>query len=699
MRGQQAVDLVLKVCDALGAAHRRGIIHRDLKPQNLFVVPRGAELRVKILDFGIAKLLHEAPNRPQTSTGVVLGTVHYMSPEQASGEAIDARTDLYSVGCILYQLVTGTVPYGGRNVMAVLARLASEVLTLPSVRAPTLGLPATFDQVLMRALAKNREDRFSDTEELAAALRALDLSTVAAPTSSLPANPDADTSRLQPLQSTPPALQSTPAPLQRSTTPLQSHEGSSEPQAGERRTTPPSPADTARTQTSAAESALLRARSERLLDAESERRIVRVVLPVELALFGLGLLLYWLPEGFTAVDRVVLRRWLPAFGAATLAMATLTVLFIRTQNQPRGRWLVNRAMSLLAVALITVATCLTGALGSYDILYYPLLVIIDRLREGRALARLSLVCSLLAFATAALLTHLGLLHYAPLYPGRVDPALVHDRGLVGLVITVVAGTTFLSYLLVDHLAARVLRREKELRELGLGLAGRLEEQVELLRRSADLRRFVEPALADAILRGDAAGALRHQRRRVTVVRLDCPAIARAAEEIDPEEFAQLLNEFFARVADLAVSHGGTVDRYAGGEVSVVFGALHSDGPSADARAALAFALEALPSVAQLARRCEVAGIEEPPRGRAAVHTGFATVGGFGSPSRQEFTAVGPIIEAASALLSHSEPGSVLTTHASVVLAEEHVDVQPIGEKPLPGARHAVRLYKVSGIRS
>jgi class 3 adenylate cyclase len=198
------------------------------------------------------------------------------------------------------------------------------------------------------------------------------------------------------------------------------------------------------------------------------------------------------------------------------------------------------------------------------------------------------------------------------------------------------------------------------------------------------------------LRGDAK-ALGHQRRRVTVVRVDCVAIARAAEEIDPDEFAHLINDFYARVADLAVARGGTVDRFAGGEVSVLFGALRSDGASSDAEGAIAFALSVLPKVAELARRCEVAGVEEPPRARAAVHTGFATVGSFGSPSRLEFTAVGPLVEASAALLAGAEADSVVTTHATVVLLQERLRARPIGERALPGARHAVKLYRVDAL--
>jgi serine/threonine-protein kinase len=738
MRPVRAVALLRQVCDALGAAHRRGIIHRDLKPQNLFVTERAGEPRLKILDFGIAKLMHEVPGRPETSTGVVLGTVHYMSPEQAQSEPIDARTDLYSLGCILYQLVTGSVPYPGNNVMQVLSQLVTRPLVPPSQRAPELGLPPEFDQVVLRALAKSRNDRFSDTEELAAALSALDLSHVIDPPQRprRPSGPalspvgvaeggradisgEGDTVEQRmdgaALDST---VDVTPRPAAEPGAPFPPTRGPHAPQrpldasgSGPTRptanpTTPPLTASGSTGKTAPAtpstidppslsDSAnLLRDEEPRLLDFDSERRIVRVVVIAEAFLFVLGLALYWLPAGATSVDRAVLGRWLPPFFATTLAMLTLTVLFVRTQDNPRGRWVVNRALTLLAVALITTATGLTGALGSYDILYYPLLIILDRVREGRSLAQLTLASSLVAFTALAIGSHFGWLPYAPLYPNSFDPALVHDRGLVGLVVTVVAGTSYLSYLLVDHLAARVLRREQELRQLGRGLAGRLQEQTELVRRGDDLRRFVEPALADAILRGEAGAALGHQRRRITVVRVDCQAIARAAEEIDPEELAVLLNDFYARVADLAVSSGGTVDRFAGGEISVLFGALRSDGAATDAAHAMQFALEALPAVADLARRCEVAGIEERPRGRAAVHTGFATVGSFGSPSRLEFTAVGPLVEATSAVLAAAEPDTVATTHASVVLLQERLTVKPLGERPLPGARHAVRLYRL-----
>jgi adenylate cyclase len=264
---------------------------------------------------------------------------------------------------------------------------------------------------------------------------------------------------------------------------------------------------------------------------------------------------------------------------------------------------------------------------------------------------------------------------------------------------VVALITVISYLLIDFLGTRVQRREQELRELGLGLAGRIEEQLRLLRRSERLRRYVSPQLAEAILLGEAPGVAGHERRRLTLVRIDCPAIARAAEKVDPEEFALLLNEFYGVLADLAVARGGTVDRFWGAEITVLFGAPQSAGAVADARAAARFALSVLPAIRSLSRHCEVAGVEEAPTGRAALHTGFATVGSFGSPTRLAYTAVGPIMEATTEMLALAGADSVLISHATFVLLRDEVTAEPAGEHVLPGAHHAVKLYSVRDIEA
>ncbi len=167
-----AVELLSQVCDALGAAHAHGIVHRDLKPANVFLVPgSGGRHRVKLLDFGIAKLLTEPMGLTPTQNGTLLGTPEYMAPEQCSGGPVDARADLYAVGVMGYLLVTGTLPFTGHH--------PAELLLAHLIKAPRLAhevrseVPPALSQILARAMAKRPEDRFATAAELRQALRAL----------------------------------------------------------------------------------------------------------------------------------------------------------------------------------------------------------------------------------------------------------------------------------------------------------------------------------------------------------------------------------------------------------------------------------------------------------------------------------------------------------------------------------------------
>ncbi|WP_224248635.1 protein kinase domain-containing protein [Hyalangium gracile] len=165
-----AVDLLSQVCDALGAAHAHGVVHRDLKPANVFLVPGShGKHRVKLLDFGIAKLLTYPTGMTPTQDGAVLGTPEFMSPEQCGGLPVDARTDLYAVGVMGYFLVTGRMPFTGNH--------PAEVLMAHLLKAPRLAhevrpqVPRALSQVLARAMAKRPEDRFASAGELREALR------------------------------------------------------------------------------------------------------------------------------------------------------------------------------------------------------------------------------------------------------------------------------------------------------------------------------------------------------------------------------------------------------------------------------------------------------------------------------------------------------------------------------------------------
>lgn len=164
----RAAHVVRQVAEALAAAHRNGIVHRDLKPENIFLVHRGQDPDfVKVLDFGISKVLTGDASSLST-TGFVLGTPHYMSPEQARGGPLDHRLDVYACGAILYQLVTGRLPFTAPNFNALMFEIASGRYVPP--RAITPELPVAVEQVIQHAMALDPAYRYQTAEHLAQAL-------------------------------------------------------------------------------------------------------------------------------------------------------------------------------------------------------------------------------------------------------------------------------------------------------------------------------------------------------------------------------------------------------------------------------------------------------------------------------------------------------------------------------------------------
>ncbi len=166
--------IFLQICSALSAAHARGIVHRDLKPENIYLIDfLGEGDFVKLLDFGIAKLTEvNEEGRKLTKTGMLFGTPEYMSPEQARGENVDHRVDVYAMGCIMFQLVTGRVPFEAENFMGVLSmHLTEPPPEIPSVVFERISAPPELALVIDRALHKNRDQRYQTIDELANAVR------------------------------------------------------------------------------------------------------------------------------------------------------------------------------------------------------------------------------------------------------------------------------------------------------------------------------------------------------------------------------------------------------------------------------------------------------------------------------------------------------------------------------------------------
>jgi eukaryotic-like serine/threonine-protein kinase len=157
MPGPRAFAIAVQVAASLTDAHAQSIVHRDLKPDNVMLQDKGRHRDiVRVLDFGIAKLRDDsrATQAAMTQAGDMLGTPQYMSPEQIRGDHIDGRTDIYALGCMLYEMVTGRLPFEGTSVLAILTKHLTDTVVPPSQRRPDLGLPPIIDQIVMTALAK-----------------------------------------------------------------------------------------------------------------------------------------------------------------------------------------------------------------------------------------------------------------------------------------------------------------------------------------------------------------------------------------------------------------------------------------------------------------------------------------------------------------------------------------------------------------
>jgi len=170
---KRIVHIAQQLADALGAAHAIGIVHRDLKPDNVQLIERGGDKEfVKVLDFGIAKV--GGSTSKLTKAGQVFGTPHYMSPEQCAGTPVDARTDIYAVGVILYEMCCGVVPFDAENLMGILTKHMYEAPVPPNQRQPPADVPLALEAVIMKCLQKERAARFQSMAELSAELTVIE---------------------------------------------------------------------------------------------------------------------------------------------------------------------------------------------------------------------------------------------------------------------------------------------------------------------------------------------------------------------------------------------------------------------------------------------------------------------------------------------------------------------------------------------
>ncbi|MDZ4834139.1 MAG: protein kinase [Candidatus Melainabacteria bacterium] len=169
---EEALEIFIQLCDGLGHAHGKGILHRDIKPSNVFIARYEAgELQVVITDFGLAKLVSEDQNL--TQAGSTMGSPPYMSPEQCEGKLVDERSDIYSLGCLMFELLTTTIPFQGETIPHLMMQHITEDPPTLAERAPELNFPPEMDRIIAKCLAKNPAERYAKAKLLRTDLQQL----------------------------------------------------------------------------------------------------------------------------------------------------------------------------------------------------------------------------------------------------------------------------------------------------------------------------------------------------------------------------------------------------------------------------------------------------------------------------------------------------------------------------------------------
>jgi serine/threonine-protein kinase len=169
---ERVLTIVDQVAESLGEAHQNGIVHRDMKPENVIVETRAGQDYVKVLDFGIAKMISgDREIQALTAVGQTLGTLEFMSPEQLRGIKLDGRSDIYALGMMAYEMLTGELPFkNAKTPIEIINFHMKETCPAPSKMRPDLKIPPAVDEVLLKMVAKSRDSRFADTAALRAGI-------------------------------------------------------------------------------------------------------------------------------------------------------------------------------------------------------------------------------------------------------------------------------------------------------------------------------------------------------------------------------------------------------------------------------------------------------------------------------------------------------------------------------------------------
>jgi adenylate cyclase len=376
-----------------------------------------------------------------------------------------------------------------------------------------------------------------------------------------------------------------------------------------------------------------------------------------------------------AVDVRVWDRYV-LFSVAVVVL-TLVVSELTMRAGHEGQWTIYFAIFGFGIGLML----LIHALGQWHAAYlgwFPLLVVLVATWFGERVALVGFAWGLLLLVVFTVLTLNGTLDYAPAVRQRSIDDQLSWSWVAGV------GTVFfiaLAYCLVSVLAVTANARRQEAR---------------LQQAFATIRRYVPGQVADALLTDPEQPVEQYERRRLSIFFSDLVGFTDTSDELEPEDLARLLNEYFSEMTAIALRHGGTIDELSGDAILVFFGAPVATDDRDQALRAVRMAVEMQTRVAELNRRWQAEGRADTVTVRMGVNTGVVTVGNFGSPERMKYAALGRHVNIAARLQAICRPGQVVLSHATWLLVRHEIPCTPGGETMLKGLHTPVKIYEVDG---
>ena len=359
-------------------------------------------------------------------------------------------------------------------------------------------------------------------------------------------------------------------------------------------------------------------------------------------------------------------------------------------------WLRRRSPENRPLALVTTQLfCIGFGLASYYVGHYTTPfggivalagAVLGMLLFDTWLALAGILSFLLVVVLTTLFEQAGILPYAPLFAhapfegGRLSTGWVLAFG--GPMFAGIGLVAFLTY----YIIARWRDRDESL----------ARASAQLSRANEVISRYVPSQLASQVLAGNHAAAEKHERRKLTLFFSDIQGFVEMADQVEPEDLAEMLNEYRSEMILIAERYGGTIDKFVGDAIMIFFGAPVASDDRDHALRAVQMAIEMQERMIRLRKKWADEGFEGSFDIRIGINTGQASIGDFGSRGRMEYTAIGRHVNLAARLQAQCDPGKILISHSTWVLVQEQIPCTPKGEIRVQGVQHPVTVYEVAG---